>query len=149
MSDRFNHAPAFLEAAFELPESAVPDMSFRMLHAALVQKLLDEARNVPMQTAQYILIERIATKYIYIKYREAAGFDSMNPIAADKENTHLLALLAQFQKMLAKATAHEDRENTLREVRDIIVKVFKSSKDDPAKSAAFQELLQEFEKVGI
>lgn len=148
MSDRINNAPAFLEAAFELPESAVSDLSFRMLHQALVQKLLDEARNVPMQTAQYILIERIATKYIYIKYREAAGFDDMNPIAADKENTHLLALLAQFQKMLAKATAHEDRENTLREVRDIIVKVFKSN-DDPAKRAALEELIEEFKKVGI
>jgi hypothetical protein len=149
MSDRINNAPAFLEAAFDLPESAVADLNFRMLHQALVQKLLDEARNVPMQTAGYILIERIATKYIYIKFREAQGFDNMNPIAADKENTHLLALLAQFQKMLAKATAHEDRENTLREVRDIIVKVFKSSNDDPAKRAAFEELIEEFKKVGI
>lgn len=149
MSDRINNAPAFLETAFELPESAVSDLSFRMLHQALVQKLLDEARNVPMQTAQYILIERIATKYIYIKFRESRGFDDMNPIAADKENTHLLALLAQFQKMLAKATAHEDRENTLREVRDIIVKVFKSSDNDPAKRAAFEELIEEFKKVGI
>lgn len=144
-----NNTPAFLEAAFELPESAVGDLNFRMLHAALVDKLLDEAKNVPMQTAQYILIERIATKYIYIKYRESAGFDSMNPIAADKENTHLLALLAQFQKMLAKATAQEDRENTLREVRDIIVRVFKNSAQDDGRKAAFQELLKEFEKVGI
>lgn len=144
-----NNTPAFLETAFELPESAVGDLNFRMLHAALVDKLLDEAKNVPMQTAQYILIERIATKYIYIKYRESAGFDSMNPIAADKENTHLLALLAQFQKMLAKATAQEDRENTLREVRDIIVRVFKSSTQDDGRKAAFQELLKEFEKVGI
>lgn len=149
MSDRINNAPAFLEAAFELPESAVGDLNFRMLHQALVQKLLDEARNVPMQTAQYILIERIATKYIYIKFRESRGFDDMNAIAADKENTHLLALLAQFQKMLAKATAHEDRENTLREVRDIIVKVFKASDNNPAKREAFAELIEEFKKVGI
>jgi hypothetical protein len=149
MTDRINNAPAFLEAAFELPESAVPDLNFRMLHMALVNKLLDEAKNVPMQTAQYILIERIATKYIYIKFRENQGFDSMNPIAADKENTHLLALLAQFQKMLAKATAQEDREATLREVRDIIVRVFRSSAGDEAKKAAFAELLEEFKRVGI
>lgn len=149
MTDRINNAPAFLETAFELPESAVPDLNFRMLHTALVQKLLEEAKNVPMQTAQYMLIERIATKYIYIKYRESQGFDSMNPITSDKENTHLLALLAQFQKMLAKATAQEDRENTLREVRDIIVRVFKSSSGDEAKRAAFEELIEEFKKVGI
>lgn len=144
-----NNAPAFLEAAFELPETAIPNLNFRMLHMALVNKLLDEAKNVPMQTAQYILIERIATKYIYIKYRESAGFDNMNPIAADKENTHLLALLAQFQKMLAKATAQEDRDATLREVRDIIVRVFKQSAGDPAKKAAFEELIEEFKRVGI
>lgn len=149
MTDRINNAPAFLEAAFELPESAVPDLSFRMLHTALVQKLLEEAKNVPMQTANYVLIERIATTYIYIKYKESAGFENLNPIAQDKQNVYLLSLLAQFQKMLAKATAQEDRENTLREVRDIIVRVFKSSSADAAKRAAFEELIEEFKKVGI
>jgi len=149
MTDRINNAPAFLEAAFELPESAVPDLNFRMLHTALVQKLLEEAKNVPMQTANYVLIERIATTYIYIKYKEAAGFENLNPITQDKQNVYLLSLLAQFQKMLAKATAQEDRETTLREVRDIIVRVFKQSNNDPAKRAAFEELIEEFKKVGI
>lgn len=149
MTGRINNAPAFLEAAFELPESAVDSLNFRMLHTALVQKLLDEAKNIPMQTAQYILIERIATTYIYIKYKEADGFDGLNPIAQDKQNVYLLSLLAQFQKMLSKATAQEDRENTLREVRDIIVRVFKSSNNDSAKKEAFAELLEEFKKVGI
>jgi hypothetical protein len=148
MTDRINNAPAFLEAAFELPESAVGDLGFRMLHTALVQKLLEEAKNIPMQTAQYILIERIATTYIYIKYKEADGFDGLNPIAQDKQNVYLLSLLAQFQKMLAKATAQEDRENTLREVRDIIVRVARSS-DSSAKQEVLQELIEEFKKVGI
>lgn len=149
MSDRINNAPAFLEAAFELPESAVPDLNFRMLHTALVQKLLEEAKNVPMQTAQYVLIERIATTYIYIKYREASGFENLNPVVQDKQNVYLLSLLAQFQKMLAKATAQEDRENTMREVRDIIVRVMKNSGKDPVKQQAFAELVEEFKKVGI
>lgn len=148
MTDRLHNAPAFLEAAFELPESAIPDLNYRMLHTALVQKLLDEAKNVPMQTAQYILIERIATTYIYIKSREAAGFENLNPMTQDKQNVYLLSLLAQFQKMLAKATAQEDREATLREVRDIITKVFKSS-SSPAKQEVFHDLLEEFKKVGI
>jgi hypothetical protein len=148
MTDRINNAPAFLEAAFELPESAVEDLNFRMLHTALVQKLLEEAKNIPMQTAQYILIERIATTYIYIKYKESSGFDTLNPIAQDKQNIYLLSLLAQFQKMLAKATAQEDRENTLREVRDIIVRVARSS-DSSAKQEVLQELIEEFKKVGI
>ena len=149
MTDRLNNAPAFLEAAFELPESAVPNVTYRLLHVALVQKLLEEAKNVPMTTAQHILIERIATTYIYIKFKEADGFENLNPIAQDKQNVYLLSLLAQFQKMLAKATAQEDRENTLREVRDIIVRVLKSSETDAAKKAAFMELIEEFKKVGI
>lgn len=149
MTNPIMNAPAFLETAFELPETAVPDLNFRMLHTALVQKLLEEAKNVPMQTAQYVLIERIATTYIYIKYREASGFENLNPLVQDKQNVYLLSLLAQFQKMLAKATAQEDRDNTLREVRDIIIKVFRASDNDPAKKAAFEELIQEFKKVGI
>lgn len=148
MPDRINHAPAFLEAAFELPESAVPDLNYRMLHTALVDKLLEESKNVPMTTAQHILIERIATTYIYIKVRESQGIENLNPIVQDKQNVYLLNLLAQFQKMLAKATAQEDREATLREVRDIIVKTFKAN-NDPAKQEAFKELLEEFKRVGI
>ena len=138
----------WLDDAFELSESAVPEMKWRMLHTAIMHKLLDEAKNVPMTTAQYILIERIATTYIYIKVREDNGFENLNPITQDKQNVYLLSLLAQFQKMLAKATAQEDRENTLREVRDIITKVFKQS-DSPAKQEVLQSLIEEFKKVGI
>jgi hypothetical protein len=149
MTDRVTNAPAFLEAAFELPESAVDNLTYRMLHTALVDKLLDEAKNVPMTTAQHILIERIATTYIFIKLREATGLEGLNPLVQDKMNAQLLSYLAQFQKMLTKATAQEDREATLREVRDIIVKVFKQSKGDAAKQAAFEELIEEFKRVGI
>jgi hypothetical protein len=139
---------SMLDDAFDLPESAVPDERYRMLYQVIVHRLLEESKNVPMNTAQLLLIERIAANYIYIKVRESGGIDSMNPLAQDKMNTYFLATLAQFQKMLAKATAQEDRESTLREVRDIITKVFKSS-NSPAKQEVFQELLEEFKKVGV
>lgn len=138
----------WLDDAFELPESAVSDIKYRMLHTALMHRLLEESKNVPMTTAQYILIERIATTYIYIKVRESSGFENLNPIVQDKQNVYLLSLLAQFQKMLAKATAQEDREATLREVRDIITRVFKQS-SNPVKAEVLQELVEEFKKVGI
>lgn len=139
--------PEFLEAAFELGGEGI-DPKYSMLHVALTQKMLEEAKNVPMGTANYILIERIATNYIYIKAREANGFENLNVATHDKQNVYLLSLLAQFQKMLAKATAQEDRDNTMREVRDIIARVFKQS-SSPQKQEVFQELLQEFKKVGI
>lgn len=142
-----NVGPEFLESAFELGDDGVP-VKYTMLHTAIMQKMLEEAKNVPMTTANYILIERIATNYIIIKMREAAGFDMINPIAQDKQNVYLLSVLAQFQKMLAKATAQEDREATLREVRDIIAKVFKQS-TNPSKQEVFQDLIEEFKKVGI
>lgn len=137
-----------LDDAFDLPESAVPEERYRMLYQVIVHRLLDESQNVPMNTAQLLLIERIAANYIYIKVRESGGIENMNPIAQDKMNTYFLATLAQFQKMLAKATAQEDREATLREVKDIITRVFKSS-NSPAKQEVFQDLLEEFKKVGI
>lgn len=139
---------SMLDDAFDLPESAVPDERYRMLYQVIVHRLLEESKNVPMNTAQLLLIERIAANYIYIKVRESGGIESLNPLAQDKMNTYFLATLAQFQKMLAKATAQEDRESTLREVRDIITKVFKSS-NSPAKQEVFQELLEEFKKVGV
>ncbi len=139
---------SMLDGAFDLPESAVPDIKFRMLYQVIVERLLQESQNVPMNTAQLLLIERIAANYIYIKVRESGGIDNINPLAQDKMNTYFLATLAQFQKMLAKATAQEDREQTLREVRDIIVRVAKTS-NSPAKQEVLQELVEEFKKVGI
>lgn len=139
--------PEFLEAAFELGDEGISH-KFSMLHTALTERMLEEAKNVPMGTANYILIERIATNYIYIKAREANGFENLNVSTHDKQNVYLLSLLAQFQKMLAKATAQEDRDNTLREVRDIIARVFRQS-ESPQKQEVFQELLSEFKKVGI
>jgi hypothetical protein len=141
-------APSFLEGAFELPETAIPDLNYRMLHTALMHKLLDEAKHVPMTTAQYILIERIATTYIYIKYKESGGFDILNPMVQDKLNVYLLSLLAQFQKMLAKATSEQDREATFREVKDIITRVMSQS-SSPAKREVLEELRTAFSNAGI
>lgn len=139
--------PEFLETAFELGDEGI-DTKYTMLHTALVQRMLEEAKNVPMGTANYVLIERIATNYIYIKAREANGFENLNQQIHEKQNVLLLSLLAQFQKMLAKATAQEDRENTLREVRDIIMRVAKTS-NSSAKQEVLQDLIEEFKKVGI
>lgn len=139
---------SMLDDAFDLPESAVPQERYRMLYQVIVHRLLEESKSVPMNTAQLLLVERIAANYIYIKVRESGGIENMNPLAQDKMNTYFLATLAQFQKMLAKATAQEDREATLREVGDIITRVFKSS-NNPAKKEVYQELLDEFKKVGI
>jgi hypothetical protein len=143
-----NRDITMLDAAFDLPESAVPDLKYRMLYQVIVDRLLDESQNVPMNTAQLLLIERIAANYIYIKVRESGGIENMNPLAQDKMNTYFLATLAQFQKMLAKATAQEDREQTLREVRDIIVRVARGS-NSQAKQEVLNELVEEFKKVGL
>lgn len=137
-----------LDSAFDLPESAVPQERYRMLYQVIVHRLLEESQNVPMNTAQLLLVERIAANYIYIKVKEAGGIENLNPVAQDKLNTYFLATLAQFQKMLAKATAQEDREATIREVRDIITRVFRAS-NSPAKAEVLQELVEEFKKVGI
>lgn len=143
-----NRDLSMLDDAFDLPESAVPQERYRMLYQVIVHRLLEESQNVPMNTAQLLLIERIAANYIYIKVKEAGGIENLNPLAQDKMNTYFLATLAQFQKMLAKATAQEDRESTLREVRDIIVRVMKSS-NNPAKQEVLNELIAEFQKVGV
>lgn len=144
-----NRDLSMLDDAFDLPESAVPQERYRMLYQVIVHRLLEESQNVPMNTAQLLLIERIAANYIYIKVRESGGIENMNPLAQDKMNTYFLATLAQFQKMLAKATDQEDREATLREVRDIIVKVANSAGNDTAKKEVLSALVEEFKKVGI
>src|SRR5688572_8166031 len=89
-----------LEEAFVMPPALLdghPDLIG--LYEELVANLRAEAFGIPMTSMQVILIERIATKYVLIKYREREGWLGVN---AEKDaNSQWLDLVKEWNRLLA------------------------------------------------
>lgn len=94
-----------LDAAFTLPEW-VNDVRLRGLYEVLVSRFRVESEHVPLNTAQQILIERLASGYIIHRYREGRALGDRNGFgtaaAAKDSNNMLLQLLHQHTETLAR-----------------------------------------------
>lgn len=119
-----------LDAAFDLPTFVTDNARLQDLHRRIVNRLRKESEGVPMDTIQLLLLERIAFNYIVMKAREMGELDMGNARAQKDFQTFWLAMTNQFSKNLQKATAAEDREKTLREVRDIVIETLSKGVDD-------------------
>ena len=107
-----------LSEVFVLPPEVVDHHEDLIgIHQELVDNLRAEAFGIPMTSMQVLLIERIATKYILIKYRERTGWLGTN---AEKDaNTQWLDLVKEWNRLLAQG--HEAmRERLLEQVEKIM-----------------------------
>lgn len=106
-----------LEEVFVLPPDILDGMPDLIgIYEELVSNLRAEAFGIPMTSMQVILIERIATKYVLIKYRERVGWVGTN---AEKDaNAQWLDLVKEWNRLLAQG--HEQmRERLLEQVEKI------------------------------
>ena len=106
-----------LESAFGLPQAVVdefPDLG--ALYTSMVANMRAEAFGIPMHSVQVLLIERIATKYILIKYRERKGWVGIN---AEKDaNAQWMDAVKEWNRLLAQG--HEQmRERLLEQIEKI------------------------------
>lgn len=146
MTDPLDSAPddAF-DAAFQLPEVIVNDASLRALHAEIVTRLRREAAGLPMSTVQNLILERLATLYVWIKYKERTGGFTDNQ---QKEfNKDWLDLAREFNKLLM---AHQDklREAMLIELQSIVIEGSKLIKDDEDRRQFRLFLSEKFAEQG-
>lgn len=92
---------------FSLPEEMQEDERWKKLYVLMVKTLQEEAAGVQMSTVQNLLIERIATLYVTIRYREEKGTHMPREM---KELSDLwLNMSKQFTQVLK-----ENRENIAR-----------------------------------
>lgn len=119
MSDSpLDAAPADgLEHAFSIPDHIQTDERLVTLHAEMVQRLRREAAGLPMNTIQQLLIERIASFYVQIKYKENTNTFTANQ---QKEyNSYWLQLTTEFNRLL-QASDDKLREALLIEIQKIV-----------------------------
>jgi hypothetical protein len=139
-----------LDYAFELP-SVVTDAKLRSLYEVLVHRMRQEARHLPMNTVQQLLIERIATNYIVLRSKERGDLGGFAHAGVQKDyNTFWLAMTAEFNRLLAKSDAAGDRVGLLKEMHSIIVNTLTTTLPDPRqRSAVLEKMALAFENAGV
>lgn len=134
-------APAdAMEDIFTLPESIASDERIQRWYSEMVTRLRREAQGVPMKTAQYTLMERIAFFYANMRYQEFHN-DSMTSREKMQNIQAWQSMLEMFNRMLEK---HNDKL-----VREMLIKVQQILKDalpivaDSSDRANLRRKLQE------
>lgn len=140
---------AELDAAFELPD-VVSDPKLRSLYEVLVHRMREEARHLPMNTVQQLLIERIAYNYIVLRSKERGELGGFAHSTVQKDyNTFWLTMTAEFNKMLGKESGGTDRKALLKDVQEIIVKTVNGYPDPKVRGELLEKLAAAFESAGI
>lgn len=141
-----------LDAAFELHDT-VEDPRLRGLYEVLVHRMRNEAKDLPMNTVQQLLIERIAYNYIVMRSRERGEYGGFATAAAQKDyNTFWLSMTQEFNRMLGKAETLNgvDRKAMLRDIQQLILQTVNASVSDPkTRSDLLVNMAAAFENVKI
>lgn len=152
MTDKEAMALDDLDTAFELPDH-IEDVKLRQLYEVLVHRMRDEARNLPMNTVQQLLIERIAYNYIVLRSKERGELGGFAHANVQKDfNAFWLSMTQEFNRMLGKTenmNANE-RKILLREIQQVIVTTVSSSVSDPkTRSDLLSNMAAAFETVKL
>lgn len=141
-----------LDDAFHLPEN-IEDERLRGLYEVLVARMRSEASELPMNTVQQLLIERIAYNYIVLRDRENGAMGGFATANAQKDfNTFWLSMTQEFNRMLCKSEtmSGSERKALLREVQQLILQTVNSSVNDPkTRSNLLVSMAAAFENVKI
>jgi hypothetical protein len=141
-----------LDVAFELPD-VIGDEKLRQLYEVLVHRMREEAKHLPMNTVQQLLIERIAYNYIVLRARERGDLGGFAHATVQKDfNTFWLSMTQEFNRLLGKGEpmSNLQRKAMLNEVRQIIITTLSSTVQDPRlRSDLVERMATAFEAAGI
>jgi len=145
-SNPLDGAPADdLERAFRSPGLIETDPEYVTLYRNVVARLRTEAAGLPMGTVQTLLLERIASSYVIMKFREDHAL--MTPTQSKEANQQWLAATAQFNTMLA---AHEDklREAMMLDLQGVVNEAIQTIEDDETRRTIKRTLAEGFAAKG-
>jgi len=140
-----------LDAAFELPD-IVTDDKLRGLYEVLVARMRAEARHLPMNTVQQLLIERIAFNYIVLRSKERGELGGFATTNVQKDyNAFWLTMTAEFNRLLGRSESMSgaDRKALLREMQQLIIDTVATVPDVKTRTDLLEKMANAFEKAGI
>ena len=142
-----NTPPSDLEAAFRLPLILQDDPMYVGIYNDMMERLQREASGVPMTTLQKLLMERITSLYVTIRWRE--DNDTWRGVSQQKEfNTYWLDLTKEFNRLL---TNNEDqlRDELLRQVQQVVNDAVGQIPDDKIKQNVRKRLATGFREIQL
>lgn len=140
-----------LDLAFELP-ATITNPRLRELYEVLVFRMRDEAKHLPMNTVQQLLIERICYNYIVMRAKENNELGGFGSASVQKDfNTFWLSMTAEFNKILGKVEPLQgaDRRAFLKDMQQIITKIVSTVPDPTTRGNLYEQMATAFEHAGI
>ena len=113
---------------------------------AVVRRLQRDAMGLPMDMAQNMLIERIASTYIRVVWYQANG--GMSERQLGELNKLYLAYTAQFQKVL-QASDEVLRQDLVNKFAAIVEEIPKMIRDKEDRTAVFHYIRENFQALGF
>jgi hypothetical protein len=135
-----------LDRAFRLPGFIQQDDELVALYKEIVARLRREASGMPMNTLQQLLIERQASFYVQIKYKE--NTETFSPNQQKEFNSYWLDLNKEFARQLAQS---EDklRQAMIEQIASMTQDVVALIPDDELRRLIRRKLSEGFAEIGV
>lgn len=131
---------------FELPLAIADDPEMVVLYHDSIRKLISESRGLPMHTVQEFLLERIATKYVIMKWRERSN----TWVGVNTEKDYAsgwLDLVKEWNKVLASGQ-QQLRDAIMSEVEVLLVEGLEQVADDATRKTLRLYFKEAFARLG-
>ena len=136
-----------LSVIFRLPADVVEnEPELAELHLEWIDRLRSESRGIPMHTVQEFILERIATKYVMLRYRELHG--GWVGVNSEKDaHSQWLDLVKEWNKVLA--AGHEQlRDAVLQQAEQISREALELIEDDETRRTLRRHFKERFASIG-
>lgn len=138
-----------MQAAFRLPSWIQDDPELVALHTEILARLQAESMGIPMHTVQELLLERIATGYVEMKWRESGvGWAGLGVGAEDKFRRSWKDLLSEWNRVLERGQ-ETLRDALVQQVTTITMRSLELIEDDENRKAVRLRLTEDFAAIGI
>lgn len=141
---------AVLGRAFRVPKYIRDDEELMDLFNEMVTLLRRESAGLPMTTLQTVLLERISTTYVIIKYREEHGWEGLGVNAEKEMKAQWTDWLKEWNRLIASGQ-DKLRDQMLHDV----VEVMKNNltveliPDKPTLQNVRLVLMEKLSKLGV
>jgi len=136
-----------LEDIFVLPDYISEDDRILRWYNSMASQLQQEAKGIPMQTAQFTLMERICYFYANMRYQEFNN-PNMSPRERRENNAAWQSMLDMFNRLLEKHNDKVVNEALLKSHEIVLASI--EMVTDPVEKASIRRFLQEqFAAAGL
>lgn len=132
---------------FSLPEEISAHQEYVDLYHSWVERLLQESAGFPMHTVQTFLLERIASRYVLMRFRERHGSTS-SATAERMSFAQWLDMVKEWNKIIA-ANNESTRDVVIDESMQIALDALQMVEDPVLRDKLRVHFKERFAAIGL